>query len=197
MARNMAPVLKTCRSLDINPAFLGIYKESKRGAAKAQHRKKISEYGLQLREKQRVKFVYGVLEKQFRLTYEKARSMKGITGESLLMLLELRLDNIMFRLSVGDTRRQARQIVTHGHVLVNGKKVDIPSYRVREGDVITVSAGSLSSPLFKSFLEQPRIVPTWLERNEDSLGGKVARLPRREDIDLPFNENLIVELYSK
>lgn len=197
MARNMAPVLKTCRSLDINPAFLGIYKQSKRGAAKPQHRKKISEYGLQLREKQRVKFVYGVLEKQFRLTYEKARAMRGITGENLLMLLELRLDNVMFRLSIGDTRRQARQIVTHGHVRVNGAKVDIPSYRVREGDVITVAPGSQSSPLFKSFLDQPRTAPAWMERDQQQLGGKITRLPRREDIDLPFNENLIVELYSK
>ena len=197
MAKSMEPVLKRCRALDISPAYLGIMKESNRVGRQNMQRKKLSEYGMQLREKQRVKFVYGVLEKQFALTFERAQKMPGMTGENLLKLLELRLDNVMFRMNIGNTRRQARQIVTHGHVYVNGRRVNIPSYTVKVGDEITIRPSSMQSPLFKSFKENNRTSPAWLSVNMENLTGKVLRMPERADIDLPFDESLIVEYYSK
>ncbi|HHX72596.1 MAG TPA: 30S ribosomal protein S4 [Clostridiales bacterium] len=197
MARDMEPVLKRCRALDISPAYLGIMKESRRVGRQNTFRRKLSEYGLQLREKQRVKFIYGLMEKQFRLTFERARKMKGMAGENLLILLELRLDNVMFRMNIGDTRRQARQIVTHGHIFVNGRCVNIPSYVVKPGDVITIRETSKKSPLFQGFKENQRPSPAWLSVDMENLTGTVVRLPEREDIDLPFDESLIVEFYSK
>lgn len=201
MATNREPILKTCRSLDISPALLGIYKKSNRGGAgrtKGGRPKKLSEYGLQLREKQRVKFVYGVLEKQFYLTFEQARKMRtGLTGENLLMLMELRLDNVVFRLGFVNTRRQSRQAVSHGHITVNGKRVDIPSYRVKVGDVIAVAESSRSSELFTAAKTMTPTVPSWLSLEDSHITGKVERLPERAEIDLPVDESLIVEYYSK
>lgn len=173
---------------------------SRRGYAPGQHgqsRKKISNYGLQLREKQKAKRIYGVLEKQFRTYYKRADKARGITGENLLMLLEMRLDNVVYRLGYGDSRKEARQLVTHGHFLVNGNKVNIPSYKVSINDVITVSEKSRATEKFKTFAENPRTLPNWLEGNLENFEGKVVSEPTRQDIDVPINETLIVELYSK
>jgi len=198
MAVNKQPVAKKCRSYDISPAFMGYANKNTNRFQNVTKRKKVSEYGTQLKEKQKVKFVYGVLEKQFRKYFEKASGMKGITGENMLMLLELRLDNVAYRLGLGKTRRMARQVVRHGHLLVNGKKVDIPSYSVKVGDVITVRAKSAESEMFKSLREGTTVVtPKWLTFDAPNLKGTVEALPAREDIDLPVQENLIVELYSR
>lgn len=173
---------------------------SRRGYAPGQHgqsRKKISNYGLQLREKQKAKRIYGVLEKQFRTYYKRADKARGITGENLLMLLEKRLDNVVYRLGYGDSRKESRQLVTHGHFLVNGKKVNIPSFNVSVNDVITVSEKSKATEKFKTFIENPRTLPNWLQCNLENFEGKVVSEPAREDIDVPVNETLIVELYSK
>ena len=172
----------------------------RRSYAPGQHganKKKISGYGVQLREKQKARRIYGVLEGQFRTYYEKAEHMKGVTGENLLKLLEMRLDNVVYRLGYGASRNEARQLVTHGHFLVNGKKVDIPSYSVKAGDVITVKEKSRASELFKTFAENPKSLPKWLSGDVATFTGKVEAIPAREDIDVPVNETLIVELYSK
>ena len=197
MAVNRVPVLKRCRSLDLDPVFLGYDKKSNRKSARAG--KKMSEYGLQLREKQKAKFIYGVLEKPFRNYYEKADRMKGMTGENLMVMLELRLDNVIFRLGLARTRREARQIVDHKHVLVNGKCINIPSYLVKAGDKIEIREKSKSSARYKEILEATngRLVPEWLEADKDALKGTVKSVPTREIIDVPVNEMLIVELYSK
>lgn len=197
MAVNRDPIVKKCRSLEISPAVLGYHKESIRKPGNTQRRKKSSEYGLQLKEKQKAKFIYGVLEKQFRITFEKAERMPGVVGENLLSLLESRLDSVVFLMGFGQTRRQCRQIVNHCHILVNGKRVNIPSYRVRPGDVVSVKAASRATDLFKNFAENPKIFPKWISGSTASFEGKIERLPAREDIDVPVNETLIVELYSK
>ena len=197
MAVNRTPVLKRCRSLDLDPVYLGIDKKSRRKAKNAG--RKISEYGMQLREKQKAKFIYGVLEKPFRNYYKKAEKMKGMTGENLMVMLESRLDSIIFRLGFARTRREARQIVDHKHVLVNGKSVNIPSYLVKAGDVIEIRGKSKSLTRYKEILEATngRLVPEWLEADRDALKGTVVQLPTREAIDVPVDEMLIVELYSK
>ncbi len=195
MAVNKDPILKRCRSLQIDPSHLGIYKESNRKPK--QSNRKMSDYGLQLREKQRAKFIYGVLEKQFRTTFEKASKKKGITGENLLIMLEERLDNVVYRMGLAMTRREARQLVVHGHYTVNGKKVDIPSYQVKPGDVIRVKTKSQSSPKFKEIKEMQVGVPGWLSVDRDKLEGTVLQDPTRDQIDTPIEEHLIVELYSK
>ncbi|WP_138204898.1 30S ribosomal protein S4 [Haloimpatiens lingqiaonensis] len=173
---------------------------TKRSYAPGQHgqsRKKLSNYGVQLREKQKAKRIYGLLESQFRITYEKAERMRGITGENLLIILESRLDNVVYRLGFAGSRKEARLLVTHGHFLVNGKKVDIPSYIVSANDVISVREKSKGTEKFKTFAENPKTLPKWLEANAEKLEGKVVAVPSREDIDVPVNETLIVELYSK
>ena len=198
MARDMGPVLKKCRSLGIEPAVIGIDKKSNRSFSRAG--KKVSEYGLQLREKQKAKFIYGVLEKPFRNNFEKAKKLKyGTTGENMLILLELRLDNIIFRLGYARTRTEARQIVDHKHVLVNGKCVNIPSYKVKVGDVIAIKEDAKSSQRYKDILEvtDGRLVPEWLEANHEAMTGTVKEIPTRQQIDVPVDEMLIVELYSK
>lgn len=198
MARDMSPVLKRCRALGIDPVFMGLSKKSKRNSARAG--KKISEYGIQLREKQKAKFIYGVLEKPFRNNFERAKKMKnGTAGENLLILLELRLDNIVYRLGFARTRKEARQIVDHKHILVNGKRVNIPSYRVKPTDVIEIAEKYKTAQRYKDVLEVTgsRMVPEWLEVDTEALSGKVKELPTREQIDVPVNEMLIVELYSK
>ena len=197
MAREMVPVLKRCRSLGLDPIYLGVDKKSNRQSIRGN--KKKSEYGLQLTEKQKAKFIYGVLEKPFRNYFEKAERMKGQTGENLMMLLELRLDNVMFRMGYGRTRKESRQIVGHKHVTVNGNTVTIPSYRVKPGDVIEIKEKYKTSQRYKDILEvtEARIVPEWLEANHEALSGTVKELPTREQIDVPVNEMLIVELYSK
>ena len=198
MARDMSPVLKKCRSLGLEPSYLGIDKKSKRTFARAG--KKVSEYGMQLREKQKAKFIYGVLEKPFRNNFEKAKKLKyGTTGENMLILLELRLDNIIFRMGYGRTRTEARQIVDHKHVLVNGKCVKIPSYLVKAGDVIEIREGAKSSQRYKDILEVTagRLIPAWLDVDQENLKGTVKEFPTRDEIDVPVNEMLIVELYSK
>ena len=200
MARDMVPVLKRCRSLDLDPIYLGIAKKSKKQPQNT--RRKISEYGLQMREKQKAKFIYGVLEKQFRGYYAKAEKMakkEGIPGENLLMLLELRLDNVMFRLGYGRTRKEARQIVRHKHVLVNGKPVDIPSYQLKVGDTVEIKEQYKNAQRYKDVLEvtNTRIVPVWLSANHDALSGSIVARPQRAQIDVPVEETLIVELYSK
>ena len=197
MAVNRTPVLKRCRSLDLDPVYLGIDKKSRRKAKNAG--RKISEYGMQLREKQKAKFIYGVLEKPFRNYYKKAEKMKGMTGENLMVMLESRLDSIIFRLGFARTRREARQIVDHKHVLVNGKSVNIPSYLVKAGDVIEIREKSKSLTRYKEILEATngRLVPEWLEADRDALKGTEVQLPTREAIDVPVDEMLIVELYSK
>jgi len=197
MAVNRVPVLKRCRSLGLDPVYLGIDKKSNRQLKRSN--KKMSEYGLQLREKQKAKFIYGVLEKPFRNYFAKAQKMKGMSGENLMILLELRLDNVIFRLGFARTRREARQIVDHKHVLVNGKCVNIPSYLVKAGDVIEIREKSKGSQRYKDILasSEGKLVPEWLEANHDSLSGTVKELPLRENIDVPVNEMLIVELYSK
>ncbi len=198
MARDMSPVLKRCRSLGLEPTFLGIDKKSNRNFARAG--KKVSEYGTQLREKQKAKFIYGVLEKPFRNNFDRAKKLKfGTTGENLMILLELRLDNVMFRLGYGRTRTEARQIVDHKHVLVNGKCVNIPSYQVKAGDVISIKEKCKSAQRYKDILEVTggRTVPAWLEADHENLTGTVKEIPSRDQIDVPVNEMLIVELYSK
>ena len=195
MAVNRDPILKRCRSLQIDPSHLGIFKESKRNTQR--NNRKMSEYGLQLREKQRAKFIYGILEKQFRNTFEKASKKKGITGENLLIMLEERLDNVVYRLGLSTTRREARQLVVHRHFTVNGKIVNIPSYQVKPGDVIKVREKSQSSPKFKEIKEMQVGVPAWLRIDREKLEGKVLADPTREEIDTPIEERLIVELYSK
>ena len=197
MAINRQPVLKRCKTLGINPATMGIDKSSNRNPK--QGRKKQSEYGLQLNEKQKVKFIYGVLEKQFRKYYVMATKKQGITGEMLLQILESRLDNVVFRLGLANTRREARQIVNHGHITVNGQKVDIPSYLVKPGDVIAVREKSKNSVRIKEIVETNAnsVVPKWLSMDKNTLTGKVIALAARDDIDYEVEEHLIVELYSK
>ncbi|MCI9217261.1 30S ribosomal protein S4 [Lachnospiraceae bacterium 42-17] len=197
MAINRVPVLKRCRSLGMDPVYLGIDKKSNRQLKRAN--RKMSEYGLQLREKQKAKFIYGVLEKPFRNYYKKAKQMKGMTGENLMVLLETRLDNVVFRMGLARTRREARQIVGHKHVLVNGKQVNIPSYLVKAGDTIEIKEKHKSSPRYKEITEVTggRMVPEWLEADAENLKGLVKELPARSAIDVPVDEMLIVELYSK
>ena len=197
MAVNKVPVLKRCRSLGLEPSYLGYDKKSKRNLQRAN--RKVSEYGLQLREKQKAKFIYGVLEKPFRNYYKKADQMKGLTGLNLMTILESRLDNVIFRLGFARTRKEARQIVDHKFVTVNGKVVNIPSYLVKAGDVIEIREKSKSSARYKEILESTngRLVPEWLEADADALKGSVKSIPTREVIDVPVNEMLIVELYSK
>lgn len=197
MAVNRVPVLKRCRSLALDPSYLGVDKKSNRNSARAN--KKMSEYGLQMREKQKAKFIYGVLEKPFRNYFAKASQMKGQTGENLMVMLECRLDNIIFRLGFARTRKEARQIVDHKHVSVNGKLVNIPSYQVKPGDVVEIREKFKTSQRYKDILEMAggRMVPEWLEADQENLKGEVKALPLREQIDVPVDEMLIVELYSK
>ena len=197
MAVNRVPVLKRCRSLDLDPTYLGYDKKSNRTSARAG--KKVSEYGLQLREKQKAKFIYGVLERPFRNYYKKAERMKGMTGENLMVMLERRLDNVVFRMGFARTRREARQVVGHKHFLVNGKPVNIPSYLIKAGDVIEVREKSKSLQRYKDILEITggRLVPEWMEVDQEAMKGTIKHLPTREMIDVPVNEMLIVELYSK
>lgn len=197
MAVNRVPVLKRCRSLGLDPTYLGIDKKSNRELKRAN--RKMSEYGLQLREKQKAKFIYGVLEKPFRNYYAKASKMDGMIGQNLMILLERRLDNVVFRLGFGRTRKEARQIVDHKHILVNGKCVNIPSYLVKAGDVIEVKEKCKSSQRYKDVLEATagRMVPAWLDVDAENLRGTVKEMPTRDEIDVPVNEMLIVELYSK
>ena len=197
MAVNRVPVLKRCRSLGLEPTVLGIDKKSTRELKRAN--RKMSEYGLQLREKQKAKFIYGVLEKPFRNYYKRADRMKGQTGENLMVILESRLDNVVFRLGLARTRREARQIVDHKHVLVNGKQVNIPSYLVKVGDVVEIKEKCKGSQRYKDIVEATagRLVPEWLEADLEALKGTVKELPSREVIDVPVDEMLIVELYSK
>ena len=197
MAVDRVPVLKRCRSLGLDPIYLGIDKKSNRELKRAN--RKVSEYGLQLREKQKAKFIYGVLEKPFRNYYTKAEKMEGQTGENMMILLERRLDNVVFRMGFGRTRRETRQIVDHKHILVNGKCVNIPSYLVKAGDVIEVKEKAKSSQRYKDALEVTagRLVPAWLDVDQENLRGTVKKMPTRDEIDVPVNEMLIVELYSK
>ncbi|MEZ3477121.1 MAG: 30S ribosomal protein S4 [Lachnospiraceae bacterium] len=197
MAVNRVPVLKRCRSLDLDPVFLGYGKKSKRKSSRAG--KKMSEYGLQLREKQKAKFIYGVLEKPFRNYYEKADRMKGMTGENLMVLLERRLDSVVFRMGFARTRKEARQVVGHKHVLVNGKCVNIPSYLISAGDVVEIREKSRSLQRYKDIAEATngRLVPEWMDVDQENFKGTVKELPSREVIDVPVDEMLIVELYSK
>lgn len=197
MAVDKVPVLKRCRSLGMDPIYLGIDKKSNRELKRAN--RKMSEYGLQLREKQKAKFIYGVLEKPFRNYYTKAERMNGMTGENLMILLERRLDNVVFRMGFGRTRRETRQMVDHKNILVNGKCVNIPSYLVKAGDVIEVKEKCKSSQRYKDALEVTagRLIPAWLDVDQENLRGTVKEMPSREEIDVPVNEMLIVELYSK
>ena len=197
MAVNRVPVLKRCRSLGMDPVYLGIDKKSNRQLKRSN--RKMSEYGLQLREKQKAKFIYGVLEKPFRNYFEKAQRMNGMTGDDLMILLESRLDNVVFRMGFARTRREARQIVDHKHVLVNGKQVNIPSYLIKAGDTVEIKEAKKSSPRYKEIVEVTggRMVPDWLEVDQENLKGTVKELPAREAIDVPVDEMLIVELYSK
>ena len=197
MAVNRVPVLKRCRSLGMDPIYLGINKKSNRQLKRAN--RKMSEYGLQLREKQKAKFIYGVLEKPFRNYYAKAKQMEGMTGENLMILLESRLDNVMFRMGFARTRKEARQIVDHKHVLVNGKQVNIPSYLVKAGDVIEIKEKHKDCQRYNDILEVTggNVIPDWLEVDAENLKGTVKELPSREAIDVPVDEMLIVELYSK
>ena len=200
MARNMQPIAKRCKALGISPATMGYAKKETNRNPGSQTRKKKSEYGIQLNEKQKVKFIYGIQEKQFHHYYEMAAAASGKTGDNMLILIERRLDNVAYRLGFAMTRRQARQFVTHAHFTVNGKKVNIPSYLVKAGDVIEVAENSRSSVAFKRLMGENApvfVIPEWLDRDKDSLKGTVTRLPAREDIDLPIEEHLIVELYSK
>ena len=197
MAVNRVPVLKRCRSLGLDPVYLGIDKKSKRELKRAN--RKVSEYGLQLREKQKAKFIYGVLEKPFRNYYKKADRMQGQTGTNLMVILESRLDNVVFRMGLARTRKEARQIVDHKHVLVNGKQVNIPSYLVKVGDVVEIKEKCKGSQRYKDILEVTggRLVPEWIEADQEALKGTIKEYPTREMIDVPVNEVLIVELYSK
>ena len=195
MARNMQPIVKRCKTLGIEPSVMGYDKSTRRNPK--QSRKKQSEYGIQLNEKQKVKFVYGLLEKQFRNTFEKAAKRPGGTGENLLIMLERRFDNVIYRMGFAATRREARQLVSHGHFYVNGKKANIPSMELKEGDVITVKEKSKDSPKFKQLRDMIITTPKWVTIDVDKLEGKIVALPTREDIDVPIAEHLIVELYSK
>jgi len=204
MAKNMEPIVKRCRALGISPAVMGYSVNASKNRSTqrnpgAQKRSKKSEYAMQLNEKQKVKFIYGIMEKQFRMYYEKAASAKGITGEVLLTTIERRLDNVVFRLGLATTRRSARQMVTHGHYTVNGARVDIASYLVKPGDEIAVAANSRSNEYFKKLKEENAVVstPKWLEVDTENLKGKVVAMPARDDIDFDVEEHLIVELYSK
>lgn len=198
MAVNRQPILKRCKELGISPMVMGVGKETKRNSA-ANFRKMESDYKRQLKEKQKLKFIYGVLEKQFRHIYERAEKMEGQAGSNLLTLLELRLDNVVFRMGLALTRREARQLVSHGHFNVNGSRVDIPSYRVKVGDVISLRENSKKSVKFQEIVEgtNGRLIPTWLDVNKESLTASVVRLPEKEDLDYEVEEHLIVELYSK
>ena len=197
MAIDRTPVLKRCRSLDMDPVYLGVNKKSNRKLVRSS--RKISEYGLQLREKQKAKFIYGVLEKPFRNYYATAERMKGLTGPNLMVLLESRLDNVVFRMGFARTRKEARQIVGHKHVLVNGKCVNIPSYRIKAGDVVEIKENKKTMQRYKDFVEASGgvLVPAWLDADIEELKGTVKELPSRDMIDVPVNETLIVELYSK
>ena len=197
MPVNRVPVLKRCRSLGMDPVYLGIDKKSRRQLKRSN--RKMSEYALQLREKQKAKFIYGVLEKPFRNYFEKAQRMSGMTGPNLMIMLESRLDNVVFRMGFARTRREARQIVDHKHVLVNGKQVNIPSYLIKAGDVIEIKENKKSSQRYKDILEVTggRLVPGWIEVDQENLKGTVKELPTRDEIDVPVDEMLIVELYSK
>ena len=197
MAVDRVPVLKRCRCLGMDPIYLGINKKSNRQLKRAN--RKMSEYGLQLREKQKAKFIYGVLEKPFRNYYAKAKQMEGMTGENLMRILESRLDNVIFRMGLARTRKEARQIVDHKHVLVNGKQVNIPSYLVKAGDTIEIKENKKGSQRYKDILEATgsNMVPEWLDVDAENLKGSVKELPAREAIDVPVDEMLIVELYSK
>ena len=200
MAKNMQPIAKRCKALGISPAVMGYAKKTTNRNPGGQMRRKKSDYGIQLNEKQKVKFIYGILEKQFHAYYEAAAAAPGRTGDNLLITVERRLDNVAYRMGFAMTRRQARQLVSHGHFTVNGKKVNIPSYLVKAGDVIEVCEASRSSAAFKRLVGQDApifLLPAWLEREKNSLKGTVTRLPAREDIDVPVEEHLIVELYSK
>lgn len=200
MAKNTQPIAKRCKALGISPAVMGYAKKNTTRNSNGNVRKKQSEYASQLKEKQKVKFIYGVLEKQFHNAYLKAESRPGKTGENLLQIMECRLDNVVFRLGFAQTRRDARQLVSHAHFTVNGKKVNIPSYLVKAGDVIEVAESSRSSELFKRLTGENApmtLLPAWLERAKGTLQGTVAHLPTREEIDTPVEEHLIVELYSK
>ena len=204
MAKNMDPIVKRCRVLGISPAVMGYPADSSKGKSTkrnpgSQRRTKKSEYAIQLNEKQKVKFIYGILEKQFHMYYEKAAKANGITGEVLLTTIERRLDNVIFRLGFANTRRSARQMVTHGHYTVNGRRVNIPSYLVKPGDVIAVCDKSRGNAYFKKLKEDNAFAPTqkWLERDADNLKGKIVAMPERDDIDFDVQEHLIVELYSK
>ena len=200
MAKNTQPIAKRCKALGISPAVMGYAKKNTTRNSNGNMRKKQSEYATQLKEKQKVKFIYGVLEKQFHNAYLKAEAMPGKTGENLLQLMERRLDNVVFRLGFAQTRRDARQLVSHAHFTVNGKKVNIPSYLVKAGDVIEVAESSRSAECFKRLLGQDAPVflqPVWMEREKNALKGTITRLPAREEIDVPVEEHLIVELYSK
>ena len=198
MAVNKQPIARKCRSSDISPAVMGYSNKKSTRNPGGTRRKKVSEYGAQLKEKQKVKFVYGILEKQFNRYFERAASMKGITGDNMLQLLELRLDNVVYRLGLAKTRRMARQVVGHGHIRVNGKKVDIPSYSVKVGDVITLRPTSAEKEMFKALREGTSVLtPKWLTFDAPNLTGTVNALPAREDIDLQLQENMIVEFYSR
>ena len=197
MAIDRVPTLKRCRSLGIEPAVVGKSKESKRQPRRTN--RKVSEYGMQLKEKQKAKFIYGVLEKQFRNYYAKARKMQGIAGENLLILLERRIDNVVYRLGLASTRKQARQLVTHGHITVNGKRLDIPSALVKVNDVVAIAEKSRSNGFFKGFAESydALSIPAWITADKANLSGTVTRFPNRDEIDVPVNEQAIVELYSR
>ena len=200
MAKNMQPIAKRCKALGISPAVMGYAKKETNRNPGGQMRKKKSEYGIQLNEKQKVKFIYGILEKQFHEYYEHAAVAPGKTGDNLLIYVERRLDNVVYRMGFAMTRRQASQLVNHGHFTENGKKVNIPSYLVKAGDVIEVAESSRSSEVFKRLMGENAPVflqPAWIEREKNALKGTVTRLPVREDIDVPVEEHLIVELYSK
>jgi len=197
MAIDRVPSLKRCRALGLETAVVGLAKSSKRQPKRSG--RKVSEYGMQLKEKQKAKFIYGVLEKQFRAYYDKAKTMPGVTGENLLGLLERRIDNVVFRLGLASTRRQARQLVSHGHITVNGKRLDIPSALIKVGDVIGVKEKSRGTALFKEIAESKNAlnVPAWLTADIQNLSGSVARFPNRDEIDIPVDEQAIVELYSR
>ena len=199
MARNMQPIAKRCKALNLSPAAMGYAKKTTNRNQAGNMRKKKSEYAMQLTEKQKVKFVYGILEKQFHMYYEKASRMPGNTGEELLVLIERRLDNVVYRLGFAATRREARQLVSHGHFSVNGKRVDVPSYLVKPGDVVAVTEKSASNNRFKKMKEEDafRPAPKWLDKDNNNLQGTVVTMPIREDIDFEIAEHLIVELYSK
>ncbi|MBE6842711.1 MAG: 30S ribosomal protein S4 [Ruminococcus sp.] len=198
MAISKEPLLKRCKYLGISPMVMGVAKESKRKGDQG-NRKKVSEYGMQLKEKQKLKFIYGVLEKQFYHYFEIAEKQQGQAGTNLITILESRLDNVVFRMGLATTRRESRQLVTHGHFSVNGKKIDIPSYRIKPGDVISLRENSRKSAKFKEIVEATngRVVPLWLEANKEDFSAKIVRMPVKEDLDYEVEEHLIVELYSK